>query len=146
VADDHHRAAARIEVALQPFDGREVEMVGRFVEQEDIRSGRQHAGERNAARLATGELRRIFLSGEAELFEEIAGGMRIIGRPQSGFDIGKGRGKAREIRLLRQVAHQRARLHKDRAAIRFEQTGRDLEQCRLTRPIAPDQRHPFAGR
>ena len=45
MADDHQRGAARVEIALQPLDGGEVEMVGRLVEQQDIRRRRQHAGQ-----------------------------------------------------------------------------------------------------
>ena len=89
VADDHHRAAAGIEIALQPFDRRQVEMIGRFVEQKDIRRRRQHPRQRGAARLAAGEVRRIFLPGEAELLKEIAGGMGVVARPQPGLDIGE---------------------------------------------------------
>jgi hypothetical protein len=146
VADDHHRRAARVELAFQPFDGRQIEMIGRLVEQEDIGRRRQHARKRDAACLAARKPRRIFLPGKAELLEQVASGMRIVGRPQPGFDIGKRRGKAREIRLLRQVTHQRARLHEDRPAIRLDQPSGDLEECRLTRTVAPDQRHAFARR
>jgi hypothetical protein len=146
VADDHHGGAARVEVTFQPFDGRQIEMIGRLVEQQNIGGRHQHAGKRNAARLAARKPRRIFLSGKAELLEQIEGGMHIVGRPQSGLDIRQRRGKAGEIRLLRQVTHQRARLHEHRAAIRFDQTGRDLQQRRLARSVAPDQRHAFARR
>jgi hypothetical protein len=38
---------------LQPLDAREVEMVGRLVEQQDIRKRRQRPRKRGAARLAT---------------------------------------------------------------------------------------------
>ena len=61
VADDHQRGAPRVELALQPFDGGEVEMIGRLVEQQDVGRRRQHAGERGAARFAAGEMRRVFL-------------------------------------------------------------------------------------
>src|SRR5580704_18043685 len=36
VADDDQRGAARIEIALQPFDRGQVEMVSRLVKQQDI--------------------------------------------------------------------------------------------------------------
>src|SRR3954471_16201305 len=36
VADDHQRAAAALQFALQPFDGRKIQMVGRLVQQQDI--------------------------------------------------------------------------------------------------------------
>ena len=71
VADDHQRGAAGIEIALQPFDGGEVEMIGRLVEQQDIGRWRQHARERGAARFAAGEMRRVFLAGEAELLQQM---------------------------------------------------------------------------
>ena len=121
-------------------------MIGRLVEQQNIGGRRQHAGKRNAARLAARKPRRIFVSGKAELLEQVEGGMHIVGGPQSSLDAGQRRGKAGEIRLLRQVTHQRARLHKHRAAIRFDQAGRDLQECRLPRTVTPDQRHAFAWR
>src|SRR5438270_12141159 len=36
VADDDERAAPAVEFAFQPFDGGQIEMVGRLVEQQDI--------------------------------------------------------------------------------------------------------------
>ena len=60
MADDDQRGAAAVELALQPFDGGEVEMIGRLVEQQDVRLRRQRARERGAARFAAGEMRRVF--------------------------------------------------------------------------------------
>ena len=74
------------ELGFEPFDGRQVEMVGRLVEQQDIGLGRQHAGERGAAGLAAREARRILVAGEAEMLEQIAGAVadrcRLRGRPR----------------------------------------------------------------
>ncbi len=42
VADDHQRRAAGVEIALQPFDGGEIEMIGRLVKQQDIGRRRQN--------------------------------------------------------------------------------------------------------
>ncbi len=42
VADQHQCRAQRFELAFQPFDGRQVQMVRRFVEQKNIGFGRQH--------------------------------------------------------------------------------------------------------
>ena len=36
VADEHKGGAPGIEVSLQPFDGGEIEMIGRLVEEQDI--------------------------------------------------------------------------------------------------------------
>ena len=52
VADDDERAARLFQLVFQPFDGRQIEMVGRFVEQQDVGIGRERPGERRAARLA----------------------------------------------------------------------------------------------
>src|SRR3954451_24445749 len=35
VADDHQRAAAALQFALEPFDGRKIQMVGRLVPRQD---------------------------------------------------------------------------------------------------------------
>ena len=145
MADDHQRGAAGIEIVLQPFDRCQVEMIGRLVEEKDIGRGRQHARERGAARLAAGEMGRIFLPGEAELLEDIAGNMGTVARSQPRFDIAKRGREAREIRLLRQVAHQGPGLHEDRAAVRFDQSRRDFQQGRFARSIAAHQGHALAG-
>ena len=101
VADHDQRGAAAFELALQPFDRGQVEMVGRLVEQQDVRLRRQHAGERRAARLAAGEMGGVFAAVEPELFQQLAGLMRAVVRAEAGFDIGqRGRGVA-EVRLLR---------------------------------------------
>ncbi len=55
MADDDQRRAQALQFAFQPFDGRQIEMVGRLVEQQDIGLRRQHAGKRGAARFAAGK-------------------------------------------------------------------------------------------
>ena len=50
---------------FQPFDGRQVEMVGRLVEDQDVGLRRQHARQRRAPRLAAGKPRRLLVAGEA---------------------------------------------------------------------------------
>jgi hypothetical protein len=45
------KRAALDQLAFQPFDGRQVEMVGRLVEQQDIRLWRHDAGQGCAAGL-----------------------------------------------------------------------------------------------
>src|SRR5262249_30408973 len=66
VADQDQRAAAAVEFAFQPFDGRQIEMVGRLIQQQDVGRGRQHARQRRAARLAAGEIRRVLVAAKAE--------------------------------------------------------------------------------
>ena len=62
----------RGEFALQPFDGGQVEMVGRLVEQQDVGLGRQHPRQRRAPRLAAGQQRRVFVAAQAELLQQVA--------------------------------------------------------------------------
>ena len=83
--------AAAAEFAFQPFDGRQVEMVGGLVEQQDVGLGRQHAGQRGAAGLAAGQARGIFVAGQAELFEQVAGAIVVVARAEAGLDIGERR-------------------------------------------------------
>ena len=139
-------AAPAVELAFQPLDGGEVEMVGRLVEQQDIRLRRQRARQRCAAGLAAGEMRRVFAAGQPELVEQRLRRVNVVGRRQAGFDVSERGREPREVRLLRQIAHQRARLHENRAAVGLDQPGRDLEQGRFARAVAADQRHALAGR
>ena len=144
VADDHQRGAPRSEIALQPFDRAQVEVVGRLVEQQDVGRGRQHPRERGAARFAAGEMRRMLVAGKAELLEQIAGGVTIVGRAEPVLDIGEGGFEAGEVRLLRQIAERHPGLHEHRAAVRLDGPCRDFQQGRFAGPIASDQRNPFA--
>ena len=83
---------ARSQSRFQPFDGRQVEMVGRLVEQQDVGLGRQHVGQRRAPRLAAREPRRVFLAGEAQLLQQVAA-------PDAGSSPGPGRLRRRRASL-----------------------------------------------
>ena len=117
MADQHQRRARTAEFALQPFDCRQVEMVGRLVEQQNVRLGREHARQRRAARFAAREARGVFLAGQPELFEQITRAMRVIAGCEARFHVGERCGEAGQVRLLRQVADGGARLREARAAI-----------------------------
>ena len=106
--------------------------------------GRQHARQRGAARLAAGELRRVFVAVQAELFQQIARLVAIVAGAEPGFDIGERRGEAGEIRLLRQIADGGAGLHEAAAAVGLDQAGRDLQQRRFAGAVAADQADPLA--
>ena len=119
-------------------------MVGGLVEQQDVGIGRKNVRERGAARLAARELRGIFVAGQAELLQQIAGLMRIVGGAEPAFDIGERGGKAGEVGLLRQIADGRARLHEALAAVGLDQARNDLEQRRLARAVAAHETDPLA--
>ena len=57
MADDDHGARIAREVIGQPQRAFEVEIVGRLVEQQQVRLGEQHRGERDAHAPAAGEIR-----------------------------------------------------------------------------------------
>ena len=146
VADEDERRAPRIEFTLQPLDGRQIEMVGRLIQQKNIRIGRQRAGERRAARLAAGNLLRVFIAGERERLHQTLGGMQVVERRQARAHIIAQRRKAGEIRLLRHVANGSAGLQEARAVIGLDQAGGDPEQRRFAGAVAPDQRRAVAFR
>ena len=73
VADHQQRRAAAVELALEPFDGGQIEMVGGLIEQKDVRLRREHACERRAARLPARQLRGILAAAQPQLFEGVSG-------------------------------------------------------------------------
>ena len=145
VTDDHEGRAPGVEVALQPFDGGEIQVIGWLIEQKDVGGGRQHARERGAACFAAGKAGRMFSTCESQLLEEIAGRMVVVARDAIGFDISQRRVEAGEIWLLRQVAHQGTRLHENRAAIGLYQPGRNFQQGRFARAVTADEAHPLSS-
>ena len=54
VADGQNAGGKPGQLLLQPFDGRQVEMIGRLVEQKDVRLADERAREVGAPRLAAG--------------------------------------------------------------------------------------------
>ena len=146
VAYQGERGAAVLERLFEPFDGDDVEMVGRLVEQQDVRLGREHARERRAARLAAGKLGRIGLGDDTELFHEGARAIGVVGVVETRQNEVERRGKTGEIGLLRQIAHARAGLHETLSVLGLKLTRGDAKQCRLSRPVAAHQRDAVAGR
>src|SRR5208283_4509726 len=67
VADQHQRRAQRLELFLQPEDRRQIEMVRRLVEQEDVGTRRKGSRQGDAARLASRKPCRILFAREAEI-------------------------------------------------------------------------------
>ncbi len=143
MADDHQRAAPAGEFALQPFDGGEIEMVGGLVQQQDIGRGRQHARQRRAAGFTAGYIRGLLIAVKPELLQNVAGLVVVVAGAEACFDIGQRGGEAGEIRLLRQIADGRTRLHEAAAAVGFDQAGRDLQQRRFAGTVAADQTYAF---
>ena len=145
VADDDERGAAAVQLALQPFDGRQVEMVGRLVQQQDVGRGRQHARQRRAARFAAGNMRGVFVAVQPELFEQVLRLIAVIAGAEAGLDVSQRGLVLAEIRLLRQIADGGARLHKAAAAIGLDEARGDPQQRRLAGAVAADQADALIG-
>src|SRR3954469_7674560 len=71
------------------------------------------------------------VAGEAELFEQVARAMQIVARRKTCLQICERGGKARQIRLLDEIAEGGAGVREPGAAIRLDGSGRYLEQGRL---------------
>src|SRR5205085_11821898 len=110
MAYQHQRGAGCGERVLQPFDRRQVEMIGRLVEQQDVGFGCERAGKRGAARFTTGKPRGILVAREPELVKQIPSAMRIVAGREPRRDKTKHVSMAGEVRLLRKVTDGRAGL------------------------------------
>ena len=65
MGDGDDRAGIILQVLLQPGDRLGIEMVGRLVEQQQVRLAQEQTAERDAAALAAGQLRDIGVGGRA---------------------------------------------------------------------------------
>ncbi len=145
VADEHDAGALARQLLLQPLDRRQVQVVGRLVQQEQVGLRRQRPGQRRAARLPARQPRRVFRPGQAQPVEQGHRAVRVVIGAEPGLDVVERRGEARQVRLLRKVADGGARLHEAGAAVRQHEPGRDLEQGRLAGAVAPDEADALAG-
>ena len=144
MADQDQRRAQGLKLFLQPLDRGQIEMIGRLVQQQDIRRRGEHAGKGGAARFSARQTVRRFRPIQAELAKQIIGPVRIIAGGETGFDIGARVGKARQRRFLRQIANRCARLNEARPPLGIHEAGGDLEKGGLARAVSPDQAQPFA--
>ena len=148
VVADHHDAGAHPgQLALQPLDARQVQMVGRLVEQQDVRRRRQRPCQRRAPHLAARERRRVFGAAQPELFQQVARpvvvGVGVGHQPR--LDIRERGGEAGQVGFLRQIADGGAGLGEAAAGVLFHQAGGDAQQGGLARAVPPDQADPVAG-
>ncbi len=139
VRDDDQRRRGAGKLLLQPFDDRQVEMVGRLIEEEDVGLRRHDAGKGSTAGFAAGEIVRPLLAGQAEMLHQIGGAIGIVGGSEPRLDIGADAGKTIHVGHLRQVAHCCRRLAEHLAILRLDQSRSDLQQRRLARAVAADQ-------
>ena len=139
MADEHESGTRFGELLFQPFDRHEIEMVGRLVEQQDFRLGREGPHERGAPGLAAGKRSRPPVGIDPELLHQRprAIGIVLLAEPAENIfgDVLEGR----KVGLLLQIGHARAWLGEAGAAVGLDIAGGDLEQRRFARSIAPDE-------
>ena len=143
VADDDEGAIIARHPVFDPVDRRDVEVVGRFVEQQQVGFAGERAGDGGAAALTSTRGLRFARQVDAELIGNrlhLMRGRRIIAREREIMQ----RRKGRDVRVLFQRDDARARLDRAGAFIRFDLTADELEQRRLARAVAADERQPVA--
>ncbi len=143
VADHHERLRAQLrQVARQPPDDLDVEVVGRLVEHQHVVAGQQHRGQRHPAPLTAAEI--AHLAVQADVGEQV-----LDHRPGVGFrrpdvvgtasdDHVPDRGVRGEVVGLVQVAHGQARGVGDAARIGRSGRRQHLQQRRLAVAVAAD--------
>ena len=142
MTDQNEGAPEAREPLLKPFDGGEVEMIGRFVEKKNVRLLRQHTGKRGLARLAARQRCRIGAARKTEFIERRFG--LVYGRA-AGRRIIEDAGRAAKIGHLFEIGDACAGLAEDLAAIRLGETGGNAQQRRLAAAIASDEAQAVAG-
>jgi hypothetical protein len=90
--------------------------------------------------------RRVFLAGQAEVFEKAAGSMQIRARRKACGDIGKRAGKARKVRLLGEILQSRPRLQEAGAGGLLDASGGDAQKGGFARAVAADEADALTGR
>src|SRR5579872_1601709 len=144
MADEHQRRAQERQFAFEPFDGGQIEMIGRLVEEQNVGLRRQHARQRHATSFAARKVARIFFAGKAEIVQQEPRAMAIVLMAEASLDLSERRVEAGEIRLLRQIGDARVGLQKAPPRIRRDKAGGDFEQRRLAGTVTADEAEAVA--
>ncbi len=70
MADQHDGRLDRFQLGFQPLDGRQVEVVGGLVEQQNVGFRGHHAGQRDTARFTSRQPLRVLGSGQTHSLNE----------------------------------------------------------------------------
>jgi hypothetical protein len=126
VADEDERRSEAEQFLFQPFDGWQVQMVGGFIEQQDVGRGRQCAGKGGAPDFTARERGRRFLAREPQFLQQIAAAMLIVRRSEAVFHIVQHRLEAGKIGFLGQITDGSAGLQPAFTFVRFDPARRNL--------------------
>ena len=148
VADQDDAGAHPGQLALQPLDAGQIEMIGRLVEQQDVGRGSQRAGQRGAARLAAGKRAGSSSPERPSSLSRYSARWRpsAVRGAKTRLDIGQRGGEPGQIGFLRQIVDRRAGLGEALSGIGLDEPGGDAQQGRFARAVAPDEADPVAGR
>ena len=143
MADQQHRAVELVERIFQDFDVLDVEVVGGFVEHQQVGPGERHEGQRHAGPLAAAEgadFAEHFVAGEAEGAEVI---LDVAAAPERPLLLNGVRQRQLERKVGQVLSEPRRRnrtAHARLATRRREIPQHRGDERRLARPIGADQR------
>ena len=103
-------------------------MVGRLVEQQNVRLRRENLGQRRPPRLAAGQGGGIGMAVKLQIFQQMRHPVRIVRRAKPRLDIGLHARKPVKVGRLRQIADGGGRLAEDFAAGRLDEACGDFQQ------------------
>ncbi len=145
VADQRQRRAAHREAPLEPFDRHQIEVIGRLVEEQDVRLRAQGPHQRGAARLAAGEASGIGGGVDPELGHHCSRRIGIVEVAKPSKDIVERGGEAGHVRFLREVGEARGWLDKPASPVGHYLARGNAEQSRFARSVAADDGDAVAG-
>jgi hypothetical protein len=130
VTDEKQAGVAFGQLPLQPLDRRQIEMVRRLVEQQNVRRSDQGTGQIGAARLAAGEAGGWPGGVERHAVEQCGDAVvRRVGKiGETRGDMRAHRGLRGGLRLLRKIGDPGSRLEEPCAAVKLDLAGQCLQQ------------------
>ncbi len=153
VVGDHDRRRLLRDQLLDQRDAVEVEVIGRFVEEQEVRREGQRQGQRRALLLATGRRLRRGCLVETEAMQEFdqprfrSPALALVGDAVEPAPDGQAlaqRGGARQLRLLLDQHDGKPVAPLDLPVVERRLTGDDLEQRRLAGAVAADEADALA--
>jgi hypothetical protein len=148
MGDKTEGAAVAEEIGLQPGNGIDVQMVGGFVEQDNIGFAEERLGEQYTTARATGEGREIGGGVQAEAAEHLAGiaqMLLVVRLVMVGADDVDHAAQQMHGHLLGQARHPQVGGADDLAGIRGRFPGENAEQGTLPGAVGAEQAHPVAA-
>ena len=146
MADQDQSGSQVAKFFLQPLDGGQVQVIGGFVQQQNVGLGRQNPGQGAAAGLTAGQGGRVLAAVEAQMVEQGEGAACGPAVVQGRRHICQCGGKTRQVRLLVKVADRGALADGALAAVRLDKPGGDFQHRGFPRPVSAHQAQSIPGR